>query len=75
MDAAVDRLDRERTARHESWIEAVRVGTIFAHDGKAHLRWVQSRGRTTQGIGLAGAALERTILGLAATHPDLVAMG
>ena len=75
MDTAVDRIDRERTARHESWIEAVRVGTIFAHDGKAHRRWVQSRRRAPTGAGLAGADLERTILGLAAAHPDLVAVG
>ena len=75
MDAAVDRLSTEREARFDGWVEAVRIGTIFAHDGKAHQRWVSRRKRDEASTGLVGASLERTILGLAAAHPDLVAMG
>jgi len=59
-------------------VEAVRSGMIFAHDPKAYTRW---RARQHSGAvagmyggGLAGAELERVILAMAHTNPDIVAV-
>lgn len=39
MDAAQDRLTAESRARFDAAVEAVRVGTIVAHDAKQYTRW------------------------------------
>jgi hypothetical protein len=55
-------------------VDAVRIGTIIAFDKKAGDRWrrMRQRAQGTAGQALTGADLERTILGLAVSHPDLV---
>jgi hypothetical protein len=57
-------------------VEAVRVGTVLAHDAKAARRW-HSRRRRAEGkpAGLTGMALERAIAGLAAAHPEYIVTG
>jgi len=53
-------------------VEAVRIGTIVAHDAKAYGHWQSHQRKGQSSVGLAGASLERTILSLAHAHPDLV---
>jgi len=57
-------------------VEAVRAGTIFAHDAKAHRRW-QSATPSAQpkGRGLTGQALEQAVMLLARTAPEYVVVG
>jgi len=55
-------------------VEAVRVGTVLAHDKKAYDRW-RSRPRTTAAArakGLTGAALEAAVMRLAQIFPNNV---
>ena len=79
FDSAHDRLDSERRGRFVDSVEAVRVGTVAAHDQKAADRWVASRdgiaGQPARGRGLSGAALERAMMQLAASKPDLFVWG
>ncbi len=78
LDQATERLERRYTGEFDSMVEATRIGYLTARDGKALARWRSMQGRRQQpgssagGPGLTGAALERAILGLAMTHPDLV---
>lgn len=80
LDQAGARLERRYSGEFDSLVEATRIGHLTATDPKALARWRSLQGRHqvatgTPGdgsIGLSGAALERTILGLAMTHPDLV---
>lgn len=60
-------------------VEAVRIGTVVAQDRKALQRWQSHRRRAAQpqgeaAAGLTGLALERVVMGLARSHPDLVAL-
>lgn len=74
FDAAQDRIEQLATAEFERLVEAVRIGTVFAHDAKQYTSWRSRRAGTVRASpGLAGAALERTIGALALSHPDLVA--
>lgn len=56
-------------------VESVRIGTLVAHDRKAANKWKAMKGRLTAasgGGGLTGAALERQVMALAASHPEYV---
>jgi len=56
-------------------VETVRVGTIFAHDGKQYGKW-KTRQRTTRGQrGLTGAALEAAVMRIARQYPGNVIGG
>jgi hypothetical protein len=54
------------------------MGYAFAHDNKAYGRWKNRRRKAAisgwSSVGLTGAALERRVLGLKMTNPDLVAL-
>jgi hypothetical protein len=74
VDSSVDRITGRVRAQFDSWVEAVRVGMIFAHDRRQYQRWLRQRPRTPgeRSPGLTGAALERAILAIGAMHPDIV---
>lgn len=79
LDEATDRLERRYSSEFDTMVESVRVGYLTAVDGKALARWRNMQGRRrgassggAGGAGLTGAALERTIMSLAISHPDLV---
>lgn len=76
FDAAQDRVERVTTADHERAIEAVRVGTIFAHDSKQYTRWRnRTRQATGRSRGLVGAELEAAVMRIAAMFPGNVVRG
>ncbi len=54
-------------------VEAVRAGTIFAHDGKQHAKWI--RARKPKGRSLSGAALETAVMNIARLFPENVIRG
>lgn len=59
LDAASERLTDDAQARFDEAIEAVRVGTIFAHDAKQYARWqTRPSKRVPAGRDLAKLALE-----------------
>jgi len=80
LDEAAARLERRYSGEFDSLVEGTRIGYITARDPKALARWRSLQGRRgsassggAQGsVGLTGAALERTIMALAVSHPDLV---
>jgi len=54
-------------------VEAVRVGTVLAHDAKAARRWhSRKRPGVSRPKGLTGMALEQAVMTLASTHPQYV---
>lgn len=62
-------------------MEGQRLATIFAHDFNAYQRWLARvslgdavRVAGSGGGGLAGAELERVLLSMAVTNPDIVAV-
>jgi hypothetical protein len=67
LDAASERIEE----RFINDAEAVRVGTIIAHDKKALAKWRRAI-RKTPSQGLTGADLENVVFGLMRTNPDLV---
>lgn len=72
FDQAADRLAEQAQSRFDADVEAVRTGTIFAHDNKQYRRWRRvSRSARTQAA-LVGESLERHIASLAFGRPDLV---
>lgn len=76
LDAASDRIGQHRKADFEASVEAVRVGTIFAHDQKAAARWRRSLARQDgHQVGLTGAALEGAVATLARSNPEYVVVG
>lgn len=56
-------------------VEAVRVGTVFAHDGKQYGKWKSSNRARKGGGGLTGAALEAAVMRVAQQFPDNVVRG
>ena len=71
---ALDRIRVGSERRFDEQVEAVRVGTIFAHDQKAYQRWSQ-RPRKHGQRGMTGEALERAIEGVARLFPQNVMRG
>lgn len=77
FDSAQERIERDSRNDYERRVEAVRIGTIFAHDSKQYASW---RARITapvaltasDGGGLSGAELDSAIDQLALRRPDLV---
>lgn len=73
FDAAQDRLERLATTEFEGAIEAVRVGTVFAHDVKQYTRWRNRRKAATgRSRGMVGAELEAAVGRLASLFPKNV---
>lgn len=70
LDEAVDRNRTRAQAEFDRMVEAVRAGTIFAHDGKQHARWARSSREPRKG--LTGDALEAAVRGIAAMFPENV---
>jgi hypothetical protein len=71
LDEAVDRNADRAQARFDTMVEAVRAGTIFAHDGRQHARWAASKQRMAR-KGLTGADLEAAVMGIARMFPGNV---
>ena len=74
FDAAQERLDIAFRVEFERLVEAVRVGTIFAHDARQYTRW-RSRGEARPARrerSLTGAALEAAVMRVAAIFPQNV---
>lgn len=76
FDAAHDRLEQHATAEYERAVEAVRVGTIFAHDAKQYTSWRnRTRSAAGRGRGLVGAELEAAVMRIASVFPGNVIQG
>lgn len=83
FDAAHDRLAAAINREFVEAAEAVRIGTLAAHDRQAANRWSTLRRTLTQaaavatgaparGAGLTGADLERAVSAMLITNPDIV---
>jgi len=72
FDAAQDRLERHATSEFERLVEAVRVGTVFAHDKKQYGRWRSRRASTGRSRKLVGAELEAAVMRVASLFPGNV---
>lgn len=70
-----DEASERRQSDHEARIEAVRVGTIFAHDRKAHTKWQNAKRSKSRKRGLVGDALEAAVMGIAQMFPQNVIRG
>jgi hypothetical protein len=76
LDAAQERLEAEQRTQFDSWVEAIRAGTIFAHDDKQYGRWrTRPRKNARQQRGLTGAALEQAVMRIASIFPEQVIGG
>lgn len=57
-------------------VEAVRIGTVFAHDKRQYSRWQSRKKRIPKrGSGLVGAALEAAVMRVAELFPKNVVHG
>lgn len=74
LDAAEDRIEAQQRSKFEGWVEAVRVGYIFARDGKQYTRW-RSSTRSKGQRGLTGHALEQAVMRIASMFPSNVEVG
>jgi hypothetical protein len=72
LEPAQRRLERSAQAAFDNDIEAIRLGTIFAHDRKAFSRWHSRRNAKTRRPSLSGAALEQAVMRIAQVFPDNV---
>jgi hypothetical protein len=75
FDAAADRRQARVQADFEAQVEAVRIGTIIAHDRKAHMKWQHRKRADARSHGLTGMDLERAIGHLAVANPEYVVVG
>lgn len=75
MDSAQERTDARLAGEFDTLVEAVRVGTIFAHDNKQHEKWTRRKPTSRQSRSLTGAALEAAVMGIASMFPDNVHIG
>lgn len=77
FDAAQDRLTDRSQSDFEAMLEAVRLGTVFAHDGRQYGSWRRSqpRRRGDRSSGLTGMALESAVMRIAALFPENVSRG
>jgi hypothetical protein len=75
LDAAEERIETQHRSEFEGWVEAVRIGYIFARDGKQHARWRSSTRTRGRQRGLTGAALEQAVMRIAAMFPSNVQIG
>jgi hypothetical protein len=76
LDAYQDRVTARRDSEFTGWVEAVRIGTIFAHDARQHRAW-RAKGPRSAGRqrGLTGAALEAAVARVAEMFPANVVRG
>jgi hypothetical protein len=72
LDEEVDRLRNRTQADFDSLVEAVRAGTIFAHNKKAHDKYIASSAAKQKRPSLTGAALEAAVMNIAKMFPDNV---
>lgn len=73
FEAAQERLERSTVAEFERLVEAVRIGTVFAHDSRQHSRWrsrAAAKGKHVKS--LSGAELEAAVMRVAAMFPGNV---
>jgi leucyl aminopeptidase (aminopeptidase T) len=74
LDAAEERLEARQRAEFRGWVEAVRVGSIFARDQRQYGRWASSS-RAKGRRGLTGHALEQAVMRIASMFPANVEVG
>lgn len=67
-------MDAESAHEWEGMVEAVRVGTVFAHDAKQYGKW-RARKPRRLGSPLSDAALEAAIRRVGDMFPDHVTTG
>jgi hypothetical protein len=74
FDEAGERKARDADTAFESRLEAVRLGTVFAHDVKQYQQWRSTRAvaRPRQSVAASDEALERQIYALASLFPGNV---
>lgn len=75
LDAAEERLEAVQRSRFEEAVEAVRIGYIFARDGKQYTRWRSSARSRSKQRGLTGHALEQAVMRIASMFPENVLAG
>ena len=79
FDAAVDRIRADVRRQFVDAVDASRMGLVTAYDQKSLDRWIRSRdqmlGTPHRQRGASGAELERQMMALAATRPDLFVWG
>lgn len=72
LDAHQERIQARAQADFDGWVEAVRVGTIFAHDNKQYGRWRAKARPSQRSRGLTGEALEAAVGRIAQMFPQNV---
>lgn len=72
LDSAQDRIAATARSEHVAMVEAVRVGTVAAHDGKFYQRWKRLMDKPKKGAALEGSALEQAVARVAGMFPDNV---
>jgi hypothetical protein len=74
LDSASSRIERRARADFDGWVEAVRLGTIVAHDAALYRRWKRDRdAKPTKPM--SDAAIEAGIMRLAGMFPENVMRG
>lgn len=73
LDSFQERIDAQRAADFDSWVDAVRLGTVFAHDARQYSAWrARTRRSGSKSRGLTGAALEAAVARVADMFPSNV---
>lgn len=72
FDAYADRVSDQSERDWEHAVEAVRVGTIFAHENDQYRRWQRAPKQKRLGKPLAGASLEAAVMRIADIFPGNV---
>jgi hypothetical protein len=72
LDAAQDRIAAAAEGKFNSMVEAVRVGTVFAHNKREYQRWARGQSQPKRGSGLTGQALEAAVNRIGSMFPDNV---
>jgi hypothetical protein len=75
FDAAYERRSARVQSDFDAMVEAVRVGTIIAHDAKAARKWQTRKRSAVRSRGLTGMDLERAVAHLAISNPEYVVVG
>lgn len=75
LDSATDRLLAQQKREFEEMVEAVRIGTVIAHDANAARKWMSRPTAMQQQRGATGEALEQAVANIALIFPEHVVHG
>jgi hypothetical protein len=76
LDAAAERIESRQEASWTQAVESVRVGYIFARDGKQYGKWrTRPRKGARRQRGKTGAELEQAVMQIASMFPRQVQIG